>query len=315
MKIRALLTIALIALVASLAPTTAALAQIIERKVDIYSAGTRLRGTEFYAEAAAGQSLPAIIMSHGWGGTAAMLHSNAERFARAGYVVLAFDYRGWGDSEGRWVNDPSSANGKRELREVVDPLDQAVDLVNAVHWMMGEPLVDRNRVGLWGTSFSGGLVAYVAARDPRIKAIVSQVAFFGPARAAYPPEQLARARADATRRARGELGYPPPGVGEIAGLRGAPVRESFLLYSPIDDIAAIKGCAMLVIDAEKEELFNLRDNGELAFTRAAEPKKRVVIPAIGHYAIYGEARDQALELALDWMDRHLKGASAPPASR
>jgi dienelactone hydrolase len=288
-----------------------ALAQLAERKVDIYSEGVRMTGTVLHPQAAEGRKFPAVILSHGWGGTAAMLRPQAERFAQAGYFVLVFDYRGWGESDARWVRDEAAASGasaRRELREVVDPLDQATDIFNAVHWAMGEPRVDVNRVGLWGTSFSGGLVAYVAARDPRIKTIVSQVGAFGRPRAGMTPEALSRAQSDATRRARGEIGYPSPGAREIGNLRGGPVRESFLRYAPIEDIPAIKGCAMLIIDAEKEELFDTREHGELAFQRAAEPKKRVVIPRITHYGIYGVAREQSINLAIEWMDQHLKGA-------
>ncbi len=287
-----------------------ALAQLAERKVDIFSEGIRMTGAVFYPKALEGRKLPAVILSHGWGGTAALLRPQAERFAQAGYFVLVFDYRGWGESDARSVRDESASGGnaRRELREVVDPLDQATDIFNAVHWLMDEPMVDVDRVGLWGTSFSGGLVAYVAARDPRIKAIVSQVGAFGWPRAVMTPEALARAQSDATRRARGEIGYPAPGAREIGNLRGAPVRESFLRYAPIADIAAIKNCAILIIDAEKEELFDIREHGELAFQRAAEPKKRVVIPGITHYGIYGEARDQSINLAIEWLDQYLKGA-------
>src|SRR5262249_32596541 len=122
-------------------------------------------------------------------------------------------------------------------------------------------------------------------------------------------------QSDATRRARGEIGYPAPGVREVGNLRGAPVRESFLRYAPIDDIATIKGCAMLIIDAEKEELFDLREHGELAFGRAAEPKKRVVVPGITHYGIYTTAREQSIDLALDWMDQHLKNLTQTPVNQ
>lgn len=286
-----------------------AVAQLSERKVDVYSEGVRMTGLVIHSQALEGKKLPALILSHGWGGTAAMLRPQAERFAQAGYFVLVFDYRGWGESDARWVRDESAsgANARRELREVVDPMDQSTDIFNAVHWAMGEPMVDTNRVGLWGTSFSGGLVAYVAARDPRIKAIVSQVGAFGRPRAGMTPEALSRAQSDATRRARGEIGYPPPGAREIGNLRGGPVRESFLRYAPIADIASIKGCAILIIDAEKEELFDTREHGELAFQRAAEPKKRVVIPGISHYGIYGVARDQSIDLAIEWLDQYLKG--------
>jgi len=289
-----------------------ALAQITERRVEIYSEGIRLTGTVFYLQSLDGKKLPTVILSHGWGGTAAMLGPQAEQFATAGYFVLAFDYRGWGESDSRWVRDDAVAVGssgsRKELREVVHPLDQAADLFNAVHWAMGEPMVDKSRVGLWGTSFSGGLVAYVAARDPRIKAIVTQVAWFGTPRNQMPPDALSKAESDATRRARGEIGYPAPGAQEVGNLRGGPVRESFLLYAPIDDIPAIKQCAILIIDAEKEELFDVRKQGELAFQRATGPKKRVVIPGVSHYDIYGKSREHATTLAIEWMDVHLKSA-------
>ncbi|MEO8008868.1 MAG: hypothetical protein ABI728_10175, partial [Betaproteobacteria bacterium] len=111
---------------------------------------------------------------------------------------------------------------------------------------------------------------------------------------------------DATRRARGELGYPPPGLREIGNLNGAPIREKFLLYAPVDDVARLSNCAMLFIAAEREELFDNREHPQLAYERATDPKKYVVIPNIVHYAIYGEARDLATRLAIDWFDQHLK---------
>ncbi len=93
-------------------------------------------------------------MSHGWGGTAALLRPQALDFAGAGYFVIAFDYRGWGASDARVIlasPAPATRSGPRftaeviEVREVVDPLDQATDIFNAIHWAMGEPMVDTAR--------------------------------------------------------------------------------------------------------------------------------------------------------------------------
>lgn len=289
--------------------TTLACAQLVERRVDLHSEGIRMSGFVMHPTVKDGTRLPAVILSHGWGGTAALLRPEAERFAQAGYFVLVFDYRGWGDSDGRPVRDEAGkAGAQRDLREVVHPLDQATDIFNAVHWIAGEPLVDMERLGLWGTSFSGGLAAYVAAREPRVRALVAQVAAFGRPVAAMPATTLAQTRASATRRARGEIGHPAPGVREIGNLRGAPIGEAFLRYSPIEDMAMLRGCATLVIDAEREELFDVREHGELAFQRAPEPKKRVVIPGITHYGIYTTARTEAQNLAVGWFDLHLKGA-------
>jgi hypothetical protein len=136
--------------------------------------------------------------------------------------------------------------------------------------------------------------------------IISQVGYMGQPVASAPAGVLEKNYRDATRRARGELGYPPPGVREIGNLTGAPILEKFLLYAPVDDVARARSCAMLFIAAEREELFDNRQHPQLAYERAAEPKKYVVIPNIAHYGIYGEAREQATKLAIDWFDQHLK---------
>ena len=284
-----------------------ALADVAERQVDIYSDGTRIRGMVFQPASPDGRKLPALVLAHGWGGTAALLRPQAEKFALAGFFTLVIDYRGWGESDARWVDDTSEAGGqtRRELREAVDPLDQATDISNAVHWIMGEPAVDTSRVGLWGTSFSGGLVAHVAARDSRIRAIVSQVAWFGESRVGAGKDAFTTSRAIATRRARGEIGFPPPGARVVGNLRGGPIAEKFLQYAPIDDVADMQS-ALLVIDAEKEELFDIHAHGAAAFERAKGPKRRVVIPGIAHYGIYGDAREQATELAVEWFKQHLQ---------
>jgi len=290
-------------------------AGVEERTAVVISEGVRLQA-RIYTPEAAKPPLPTIIMSHGWGGTAAMLRSQATDFAQAGYLVVAFDYRGWGESDARLVPAPvekgvdgSLGTDVRELREIVDPLDQAMDLQNVVHWAMGEPAVDKTRLGLWGTSFSGGLVVYVAARDARVRAIVSQVGYMGQPVASMPSSALERSYSDATHRARGELGYPPPGAREIGNLRGAPLREKFLLYAPVDDVARAQNCAMLFIAAEKEELFDNREHPQRAYERAKQPRKYVVIPGIAHYGIYGEAREQATGLAIEWFNRYLKNTT------
>lgn len=313
---RTLVALLLLAIVPSLARAQDqdAGAAIDERSVNIVSEGVRMQGTLYYRKDATGP-LPTIILSHGWGGTAAMLRYQAAEFAKAGYLALAFDYRGWGQSDSRVIltapapaqqSDHRFSAEVKEVREVVDPLDQATDIFNAIHWTMGEPLADRNRLGLWGTSFSGGLIVYVAARDPRVKALVSQVGYMGQPLAAVSAAALAKNHDDATRRARGEIAYPPPRAREIGNLQGGPIREKFLLYAPIEDVARARNCAMLFIAAEREELFDNEQHPQLAYERAAEPKKYVVIPGIAHYGIYSEAREQATRMAIEWFDGHLR---------
>ena len=108
--------------------------------------------------------LPAIVMSHGWGGTKAGLVRNAVRFAADGFVALAFDHRGWGESDGKLVvigNMPERDEdgvvqvSAREIRRVIDPIDQTLDIRRAFDFIEGEPSVDLDRLGYWGSSYSG----------------------------------------------------------------------------------------------------------------------------------------------------------------
>ena len=106
-----------------------------------------------------------VVMAHGFGGVrVARLDAYAERFAAAGYSVLVFDYRNFGDSGGE----------PRQLLSVAMQLD---DWRAAVAYARSLDGVDPDRIALWGTSFSGGHVMVIAAEDARIAAAISQNPF------------------------------------------------------------------------------------------------------------------------------------------
>ena len=281
------------------------------RKDNIMSEGVRLGAEVFSLKTNKEKKLPTIVMCHGWGGTAKALRSDAAVFARAGYLVVTFDYRGWGASDGRIIRagekkkDGSAAEVK-EIREVIDPIEQTTDLLNVIHWVQEEKQCDRERIGLWGTSFSGGHVVYVAARDPRVKATVSQVPAFDGRWAINSSRMRKETYGGATQRARGKAGYPEPGEAAVGKLKGSPILEKIGRYAPVEDAARLKGCAALFILAENEELFDNKEHGILAHSKAKGPKKLVIIPEIKHYGIYREAKKRAQKLAIAWYDEHLK---------
>lgn len=285
------------------------------RAAKIISEGVRLNAEIFSLKTLAGKSLPTIIMAHGWGGTAANFRWDALALANAGYLVVTFDYRGWGQSEGRIILTaaPETKEGRRftaqveELREYVDPIEQTTDWFNVINWVMGEPMSDKNRIGLRGSSYSGGHVFYVAARDPRVKAIVSQVGAFDSRWVVAGEAESKITYDEATKRARGEIGYPEPRAKVIGNLIGAPIRDKLLHYSPVEEASKVKDCAALFIVAEKEELFDNKDHAKLAYDRMPGTKKKYVsLPGIPHYGIYREMREQAIKLAIEWFDQYLK---------
>lgn len=288
------------------------------RTANIISEGVRLQAELFSLKALAGKPLPTIIQAHGWGGVAASLRRDAIDIANAGYLVITFDYRGWGESDARLVlTKPSPVkpipgqNQKftaevMEVREYVDPLEQTTDWFNVINWAVGESVVDKDRIGLRGSSFSGGHVFYVAAREPRVKAVVSQVASFDGRWVGATKSEMDLTLSDATKRAHGEA-YPAPRAVTVGRLIGAPIRDKFLQFAPVADAAQVKDAAVLFIVAEKEELFDNKDHGKLAYDRMTGAKKKyVAIPNITHYGIYRESRDQAIKLAVEWFDQYLK---------
>lgn len=287
---------------------------VTARKVDIFSEGARMTGYVFTKKSTARDAkLPTIIMAHGWGGAQAGLRLDAVEFAQDGYFVLTFDYRGWGESDSRVVLTQPAPDAKqvtftapvRAIREVVDPLDMAADWQNAIHWVHGEPQVDVNRIGLWGSSMGGSYVVYAAAHDPRVKAVHSQVT--GGLKGSLWTQREPTFR-EATQRARGEIGYPEPSAQVYPGLRGAPISSRFAHYNPLDDINDVDTVAYQFVLSEHEQYLNNDEHAIAAYKAYRGPKNLVIIPKINHYDIYGSARVESHRLAREWFGKYLKGA-------
>lgn len=289
-----------------------AAANIESRHVDIWSDGTRLSGDLWYSRGLqSGDKRPAVILCHGWGGLRSHLNrAYAPEFAKAGYVVLTFDYRGWGDSDSRLViEDKMPEPGEsgmitvraRAVRELVDPFDQTGDIICCMDFLSGEPGVDPGRIGLWGTSFGGGHVVYVAANDSRVKCIVSQVPSMDGAwvNLYYQPTRLA------TQRARGEIDPVPQGVNKIGRLKGTPFLSRIAKYHPVKFAGQLK-IPILIIVAANEELMDNRMHGERVFNLVKDnvPSKYEVFAGT-HFEIYGRGRLQSIKMAIEWFDQHL----------
>lgn len=129
--------------------------------VEFRSEGVALRGWLYLPEARAER--PAIVMTHGFSGVKEQyLDRYAEVFAAAGFVVLLYDHPNFGDSDG-------------EPRQEIDPVMQRRGYRDAITWLGAQARVDARRIGIWGTSYSGGHVLEVAALDRRVKCVVAQV--------------------------------------------------------------------------------------------------------------------------------------------
>ncbi|NTY59322.1 alpha/beta hydrolase [Mycolicibacterium sphagni] len=128
------------------------------------SSGVRCSASHFPGEgdAFAGPAgRPVVVMGHGFGGTKdSGLESFADRISAAGVDVLAFDYRGFGASEGT-------------PRQTVSVTAQIGDFEAAIAAAKRLPGVDQNRIVLWGSSMSGGHVVRVAADHTDIAGVIA----------------------------------------------------------------------------------------------------------------------------------------------
>jgi uncharacterized protein len=127
--------------------------------------GTTLRGWLYVPRG--GAPHPGIVMSHGFSATKEMaLDAYADLLCAGGLAVLVYDHRCLGASDG-------------EPRQLVDPWAQARDTIAALDWLEGRHEIDPARLGLWGSSFSGGHALVVGALDERVGAVVANVPFVG----------------------------------------------------------------------------------------------------------------------------------------
>lgn len=275
-----------------------------------------------------GEQRPAIVMAHGFSAVKEMYLSNfAEKFEEAGFVVLVFDYRYFGDSEG-------------EPRGRLIPAEQHEDYKNAITWVSQRPEVDHDRVGVWGSSYSGGHVLHLASFDKRIKAAVAQVPLvngWSNAQRLMRPdifdEFLDAVAQDRTARyTEGEGGsvpvvapegqpsaLPTPESYEWFTSTGESIApnwrnevslesmEAFLEYDPAGSIQLISPTPLLMVVAEKDTL-TPTDMAIAAYERALEPKKLVIMEDGKHFDAYTEpGLSQSAPPAVEWFERHLMG--------
>jgi dipeptidyl aminopeptidase/acylaminoacyl peptidase len=297
----------------------------VQRKqVTLWSDGTRMAGDIYRPKyLKPDDKLPAFVFVHGTGGVKKTAWSIklATAFAQNGYIFLNFDYRGWGESDSKLLmleempapdTDGVLTVKARAVRWQMDFADQTTDIRNAIAFMAGEPNVDPERIGIFGTSYGGGLTTWMAAYDPRVKCAAVQVPGMGGQRG-LPYYKLAYGLM--TRQARGETEPVPYETGAPGGKMAS---YSHMRYNIAKDVAynvieAAKNVKipMLIIDAGKEELMDTKANGE----RVAEilksngtPVKYHIIDGIGHYGVYGDRLQTALDLELDWFNQYLKAA-------
>ena len=296
----------------------------MRQNVEFESKGSVCRGWLYVPDSIPRETTaPGIVMAHGFAGVKEMgLEGFAEHFESAGFVTLVFDYRFWGESDG-------------EPRNQIFALEMVDDYRNAITWLSDRPEVDPQRIGVWGTSYSGGLCLYVGTHDKRVKAVVAQVP------SALNPESR-RAKDPETWNHVGELlikdrieRYKTGAVSyiKLVDLEGEPCvfpdkdaydwymeycqftpswqnevtlesLEKLREFDPVSLIHLMAPTALLLIPGKNDKLIPIKAVKEV-YEKAREPKALSVLP-ISHFVIYQDPwLSKAADLAIDWFRKHL----------
>jgi len=291
------------------------------RPVTIWSHGVKMAGDLYLPKSRKpGEKLPAIVFCAGTGGTKKGLPTRlGPILAKNGFICLGFDYRGWGESDAEIlvtekVSGPDAdgvvtVKGK-PIRWQMNLMDQTYDIRAAISYLQGEAEVDANRIGLFGSSYGGGLVTLMAAIDPRVKCAAAQVSGLG-----IGPQADKAGFALLTQQARGEIEPVPMETGKLGGkmeryenMRRNPARNVGF-GEKLEVVGRIR-VPMIFVDAEKEELSNPKENGEKFAAILKEngvPVEYHVIKGITHYGIYREGFEEATKLELAFFQKHLQG--------
>lgn len=286
-----------------------------QETVAFYSSGLRLSGILYHpSKAAAAGSLPGVVLCNGYTTVKELyLPPLATAMAEAGFVALTFDYRGFGESEG--------APGR------LFPMEQVEDARTAITFLGSRPHVDPGRIGVFGTSFGGGIAIAVAALDPRVRAVVSNMPVCNGERWLRGMRPywdwvpfLRRLEADRVSTVltgasewvdRAVIAPPDPAAQRTHGKQpprpqlrlesGQAIRE----FKPEDLVERVSPRPLLMVVAAEDT----RVPPEVSlptFERAREPKTLTILDGVEHHAVYElPTRLDLLAVVLPWLNEHL----------
>lgn len=272
---------------------------------------------------------PGVVICPGWAGRRSKSsEALAAALADAGFAALAFDFRGFGASQGD--------------RHRLIPAEQAQDINAAAHYLRSHRAVDPARVAAVGILTGGAAALQAAAENPAIAAVVAFYPFGDGARWLRSMRRYwewrgleAMISADRVRRAAGEaslivdadqiLMRGPESItidetGQLRSVADRPSRderrlnlesaEAIMEFAPERVAARLSPRPVLIIAAEDDLLLPV-DEARTLYRHLRQPRKLVVLKGISHHqALDGEHRSEVLSMVVDFLN-----ASLPATAR
>jgi len=261
---------------------------------------------------AAGETLPAFVIMHGFGG-----HKNGppqlwstSQFPKWGYACLNFDFRGCGESQG-----PPG---------VVVPAEEIADCKAAIDYLAARPEVNAGRIALLGTSYGAVVAIAAAAEDSRAKAVIAQGGwgdskkFFGDL---HPTPDAAKKFTGMIEDGRAKLAageeMPRAHRFDIVPIP-EPLRANFdaisifdfsvrtaietLDFCPQDHVAKVAPRPLMIVHAAADMV--VRPSGSMdLFGHAGENAELYILSGVDHF-MFAENDPRVISLVKDWLDKY-----------
>lgn len=279
--------------------------------VRFYSEGVKL-AADLYLPADCPDPCPAVLLCHGYTGLKRLYMPDVGRYlARNGIAALAFDYKGWGESEGP------------PLR--LAPYGRVADASAALAFLGSRPEIHPDRLGAFGWSYGTGTAIWLAAHNSQVKAVMGVVGVANGGRWLQTvrtedewDELLTRTAVDRRQRAATGRSNPiersyvlhmdPASVARSAEQRkSAGVATDSIPTEFIDDtlsfnpewvVSQIAPRPLTLIACDRDRVVPPDESVRL-YDAAKEPKRFVVLSGYDHYDIYsGPAFEATMKEAL-----------------
>ena len=296
----------------------------MRERISYYSDGLKLSGILSTPDNSQGKRFPGVVLVPGFMSTAdAFFPGFADELNKGGFVSLTMDFRGFGQSEG--------------VRGEVIPYLQIYDASNAISYLQSRPEVDPDKIAILGVSLGGGEVAYIAARDRRVKAVASMVLVGDGVRRMrkfrteeqwqtlmqkVQEDRINRAMTGKSKEFHGFLKegtdsvlIMPPDLSsslkeaeQVEDEKGNSTTlatvDGWLGYKPEEIIDKVSPTPILFVQAEKDELE--ADDADILYRKAKEPKKLFTLKDGVHFDVYGKRTNEAMKPVLEWFNQYLQ---------
>lgn len=280
--------------------------------------GSVLRGALHQPEGKSRTGWPLVVLLHGLVSSRVEWYEFPARLAQKGWSVLAFDFRGHGESDG--------PRGHQSVRHALE------DVESALAAMDDEYGVDMRKVGLVGHSLGGALAVSVAMDLPAVRAVVAMAPVARLSREMNVFERVGYSLIDKVNRpikwiSRRGLRVPYAiGYERLYSSRKAverAERDQFLqktvpvdVYGPlVKKLDAVKAARALtkptmVLIAEHDAIVGPWNSRAVYTAVAAEQKELVTIAESGHSMAGDHKSGEVLAHTHRWLRRHLRGDRA-----